>query len=305
MSFNDSVLAALSAAVYQQSRNDANLTPVPPGWTQLTHTHDFLSGFEASAYTDGDHVVISCAGTQIGPADITTDIDIGLGLSDSQLFQAAEFYEQVKQANPGADITFTGHSLGGGLAALMNIFFDKQAVTFDSAPFRLSATQSFANGMQQYLQAQGFPPDADLAGYTTTESLLLQARPDLAGAVAAIGLINSGLGAHLLAAMYPTEIPREANVTAIATGGELLSAANILLTADQLDSIAEERIRNEASDLDVDVIENLATDLRKLVGTAGLAQGVKKYTDALSLAATEYYYYCRPSWPRLCVSCFR
>jgi hypothetical protein len=67
MSFNDSVLAALSAAVYHQGRDSANFTPVPPGWTELTHTQDFLSGFEASAYTDGGHVVISYAGTQIGP----------------------------------------------------------------------------------------------------------------------------------------------------------------------------------------------------------------------------------------------
>lgn len=33
-------------------------------------------------------------------------------------------------------MSFTGHSLGGGLAALMAMFFDKQAVTFDPAPFR-------------------------------------------------------------------------------------------------------------------------------------------------------------------------
>lgn len=46
---------------------------------------------------------------------------------------------KVKAINPDAQITFAGHSLGGGLAALLGVFFDETAVTFDQAPFRNSA----------------------------------------------------------------------------------------------------------------------------------------------------------------------
>lgn len=37
-------------------------------------------------------------------------------------------------------ISFTGQSLGGGLVALMGVFFDKPTVTFDPAPFRRAAS---------------------------------------------------------------------------------------------------------------------------------------------------------------------
>ncbi|MFO0701086.1 MAG: lipase family protein [Nitrospira sp.] len=64
------------------------------------------------------------------------------GAGADQLRQAAEYYLQVKAANPNVTVTFTGHSLGGGLAALMGVFFGKQAVTFDQAPFANSAELS-------------------------------------------------------------------------------------------------------------------------------------------------------------------
>ena len=67
-------------------------------------------------------------------------------MGSAQLFQAAKYYLQVKASvtanNPDATFTFTGHSLGGGLAALMGVFFGKQAMTFDQAPFANSAELS-------------------------------------------------------------------------------------------------------------------------------------------------------------------
>jgi hypothetical protein len=44
-----------------------------------------------------------------------------------------------KEVYPNANISFTGHSLGGGLASLMAVFFDKPATVFDQAPFALAA----------------------------------------------------------------------------------------------------------------------------------------------------------------------
>ncbi len=48
------------------------------------------------------------------------------------------FYEDIK-ARYGTNISFTGHSLGGGIASLMAVFFNKQATVFDEAPFQLTA----------------------------------------------------------------------------------------------------------------------------------------------------------------------
>jgi putative lipase involved disintegration of autophagic bodies len=34
-------------------------------------------------------------------------------------------YEEIRDQNPEADISFTGHSLGGGLASLMAVYFNR------------------------------------------------------------------------------------------------------------------------------------------------------------------------------------
>jgi len=63
-----------------------------------------------------------------------------VGLSP-QLIEAALFYEKVKASVPlGSTISFTGHSLGGGLASVMGVWFGKSATTFAPAPFGLAAT---------------------------------------------------------------------------------------------------------------------------------------------------------------------
>ena len=100
------------------------------------------SGFEASAYSYDGKIVIAFAGTNTDEwQDIWADIGIGLlGSLNAQVIEAAKFYLDIK-AQYGDNIVFTGHSLGGGLASLMAVFFNRPATTFDEAPFRLAATQ--------------------------------------------------------------------------------------------------------------------------------------------------------------------
>jgi hypothetical protein len=58
------------------------------------------------------------------------------GMTLTQLEQAAGYYLRVQNASsPGTTISFTGHSLGGGLASLLAVFFGETAVTFDQAPY--------------------------------------------------------------------------------------------------------------------------------------------------------------------------
>ncbi|CUS32166.1 hypothetical protein COMA1_10471 [Candidatus Nitrospira nitrosa] len=137
--------ALLASDSYHDTRADLNRFPIPNGWSVVSIVpEDNSTGFETSAYRNSltNEIIISYAGTD--PSDLTGDIsaDIGLatGIGSIQLVQAAEYYLQVKAANPTANIAFTGHSLGGGLAALMGVFFGKQVVTFDQALFARSAT---------------------------------------------------------------------------------------------------------------------------------------------------------------------
>jgi len=166
--------ALMAGRAYQTTRDPINQFPVPVdlGWLEMDHVPNNpnfpqfagADGFEAVAFKRGNEIVISFAGTNPddgflppGP-DNTANILLGLGFSSAQLTQAAEYYLQVKAAvtanNPNATFTFTGHSLGGGLAALMGVFFGKQAVTFDQAPFAQSAIPSLLPGVAENLLSE-------------------------------------------------------------------------------------------------------------------------------------------------------
>lgn len=143
-------LALMSGDAYESTRGEINRFPVPTGWVAVKHeTQD--SGFEAVAFVrDGTtlatstEIVISFSGTDpnnsglLSP-DGRTNGALAAGTWADQLMQAAEYYLQIKAANPGATITLTGHSLGGGLAALVGVFFGVPAQTFDQAPFAKTA----------------------------------------------------------------------------------------------------------------------------------------------------------------------
>lgn len=133
----------------------SNWTPVPEGWTVLGQFDQSgsgdgitqrpnLDGFSARVYEkegESNEVVISFAGTYDMPADWTKgNLPATLGKASSHLTQAAELYHKVKEyyqaKGQEVDITFTGHSLGGGIASVMGVWFDQAAVVFDPAPFK-------------------------------------------------------------------------------------------------------------------------------------------------------------------------
>ena len=184
--------ALMAGASYFDTRRPANRFPTPLNWLSFNHQAGD-SGFEAISFTNGTEIVISYAGTY--PTDIFGDqatnigLGTGLGSAQAQLLQAAEYYLQVRAANPGANITLTGHSLGGGLAALMGVFFGKVAVTFDQAPFANSAEKSVlrpdaAGHLKNYLISR-----VDTNGIASTA--MLSYRPDQLFAIAASQWRNS------------------------------------------------------------------------------------------------------------------
>ena len=133
--------ALLSNRVY--FRTQRNRTPVPAdsGWVEKQWARDqALTGFSAGVYQKGTDIVIAYTGTNDRRiADFAFgNIPAATGLYPSdQVWAAMELYLKVARDNPTANITFTGHSLGGGLAAMMGVFFNRPAVVFDAAPFEL------------------------------------------------------------------------------------------------------------------------------------------------------------------------
>lgn len=117
---DDKLYALMAGSAYVSNRAVENLFPVPQGWVAFKH-RTLDSGFEAVSFTNGSEIVISFAGTDPNsPRDWVADYRLAEGKVSSQLLQAAAYYMEVR-ALYGNDVTisFTGHSLGGGLAALL------------------------------------------------------------------------------------------------------------------------------------------------------------------------------------------
>lgn len=154
--------ALLAGSAYFSTRDAANRLPAPADWIEkeTDRRRNDQTGFEARAFVKGSEIVISYAGTDpryVSPAspDMSTNIALARGQWADQLLQAAEYYLHVKAANPvGTTITLTGHSLGGGLAALIAVFFGVQASTFDQAPFADSALFTSSNNNAAELLAR-------------------------------------------------------------------------------------------------------------------------------------------------------
>src|SRR5690349_3912834 len=140
--------AAFAYDAYRQS--SANAIQVE-GWSR----HQALSrpkrgaGFDGSVFLKVNEfaraeIVISFRGTDSpGFVDYPFgNIPAAAGYDWGQIYKAIELVADTMNEYPGVPISFTGHSLGGGLASLMATFFNVPAYTFDTAPFELSATDA-------------------------------------------------------------------------------------------------------------------------------------------------------------------
>ena len=221
-------LALMAGRAYQSTRDEINWFPIPDGWKEMLHKEGD-GGFEAVSFYNGtdlansSEIVISYAGTfDKSYADVLADIELGVfGVSATQLYQAAEYYLQVKAANPDAHITITGHSLGGGLASLVAIFFNAEAITFDQAPFRNSASWITATELRNYL-ATSFPESTypQISNWLAPLDRFISSFDPLG-----LGWSEDGLAA------------REANVTNQSVQGEFLSIANAFRIGTELPSL--------------------------------------------------------------------
>ena len=132
------LMAANSYAVKDTVTSSINEIPVTSDWTAIKDGRNDSSGFTARAYQNGNQIVIAYTGTtfesfgnDVGDWLTNAFSGSGIGLTQ-QIVDAAKFYLDIRN-NPlcaSAAISFTGHSLGGGLASLMSVFFDETATVF-------------------------------------------------------------------------------------------------------------------------------------------------------------------------------
>jgi hypothetical protein len=257
--------ALMAGASYISTRSDINQFPVPDGWFErIDKRQELPSGFEATYFTNGTNIVISYAGTYDKDAsgDGIADIELGAGLVNAQLFQAAEYYMQVKAANPDANITLTGHSLGGGLASLVAVFFNETAMTFDQAPFRNSASWMWATVLRSDLEEK-FPVSAypQINDWLASLDRFIDSFDPLG-----LGWSTDGLDA------------REANVTNLSVDGEFLNYTPALRIGSELPALTH---GDYSGPLDLHS-QALLTAFLQSIETAGAGQGLNQVTFELS-----------------------
>lgn len=124
------LLSANSYAVKAAVTSSANTIPLPDNWGILDFRINNATGFTARAYKNAvtGEISIAYTGTTFESAVnnvgdwLLGNLTAGSGAALApQITDAAKFYLDVLQANPGANVTFTGHSLGGGLASLIEV----------------------------------------------------------------------------------------------------------------------------------------------------------------------------------------
>lgn len=109
------------------------------------------SGFRAAIYQNQDgQYVVAYAGTDPGQmADIGADATQAFGLDTAQYSQATQLARQAERVFGDGNVAFTGHSLGGGLAAAASLATNASGVTFNAAGLS-----------NDTIRALGFSPNA-------------------------------------------------------------------------------------------------------------------------------------------------
>jgi RTX calcium-binding nonapeptide repeat (4 copies) len=134
-------LYVYNVALVDEPNNKSNRPLLPSGWelAEPLHKDDFL-GFSYGVFRriGTTEIVVAYTGTNEG-RDWWSNGLAGTGLLPSpQIAAAAKAYLNAKAAY-GPNITLSGHSLGGGLASVMAVWFDRPAVVFDEGPFEATA----------------------------------------------------------------------------------------------------------------------------------------------------------------------
>ncbi|HEY5714289.1 MAG TPA: Mbeg1-like protein, partial [Candidatus Gracilibacteria bacterium] len=124
----------IAAAVYDLKDQVGTYKKMDPKNYGLL-TEDLINtetGFQAAIYSNGENTVVAFAGTQ-DSKDWDDNIAQSIGLDSAQYKAAKDLAEKIKANLTNQKLIFTGHSLGGGLAALAGASTGATTLTFNAA----------------------------------------------------------------------------------------------------------------------------------------------------------------------------
>src|SRR6185369_3329855 len=131
---NDKDTSLMSLYAYDAAEKNAPGIETP--WSILQDRTGGNLGFAYAVFqSSSGEIVIAFRGTDSGVDWLTN-----LGLTTAQSQQAAIIAAQYINQYGANNVSFTGHSLGGGIAATMAVWFNRPAIVFDPAPTQGVAT---------------------------------------------------------------------------------------------------------------------------------------------------------------------
>ena len=105
----------------------------PAGYRVIDFNENKNTGFYADVLSNGNDIIIAYRGTdKLFDHDGKNDIDMAKSKIPAQAIDAIRIYDKVKREHPNANITVTGHSLGGSLAEIVSGIRGNLAVTFNA-----------------------------------------------------------------------------------------------------------------------------------------------------------------------------
>jgi hypothetical protein len=132
-------MAQLSQAVYDSPPSSVE------GWTLRKFQQagsGYLHGLQAAAFTKAGETVVAFRGTHT-KVDVGADLQLGTGWNTAHFAAAEEFTSEFAGA---ADLTLTGHSLGGAIAQIVGNRQSKPFATYNAPGVAVIASRNILSG---------------------------------------------------------------------------------------------------------------------------------------------------------------
>ena len=141
--YYDKAINELLPSGYMRLQGDGELGRVGLRSSDLVNDG---SGYFAAVYQKGESYVLANRGTEEGAAgkkDWLNNFLQGTGQEAPQYTQAIRTAHKFSEATGGMNISFTGHSLGGGLAMAQALVTGTQATVFNAAAVHIETIKPY------------------------------------------------------------------------------------------------------------------------------------------------------------------